>query len=280
MRMRRGLALAVVIATGFGVLAACSDDKTETIAVEATEPGSGQFKLTAPASVGGGVVKVNFKNSGKASHDAQLVRVEGNHSRDDVLGAITGNNSSTPDWLFAEGGVGTTAPGQSRSATLKLSPGTYYALDTGTDDNNNSYAKGGAVTMMTVTNGSSGTVPQSGARIQAKDYEFTIPTLKAGTQDITFDNIGNQPHLLVAAPIAPGKTLEDVKTVLASQDQNAAPPLDFNRATTVAAIEGTKAVATSISLQKGNYAFICFLSDRGGGPPHFTLGMIQEAAVN
>lgn len=267
--------------TGLGVLAGCSSDKTETIAVEVTEPGSGQFKLSAPASVSGGVVKINFKNSGTQPHEAQLVRVEGSHTQDEVVQSVAGDNNNVPDWLFAEGGVGSTAPGKSRSATLKLSPGAHYVIDTGSDQSNNSFAKAGGITTLRVTGNSGGKVPQSGARIEAKDYGFTIPPLKAGTQDITFENVGNQPHLLFAAPIVAGKTLEDVKTALSSQDQSSGPPpVEFTKGTSVSAIEGTKAIATSITLEKGNYAFICFLSDRGGGPPHFTLGMLQEATVN
>ncbi len=268
------------MAAGFGVLTACSSDKTETVAVEATEPGNGQFKISAPASVSGGVVKIDFKNSGKASHEAQVVRVEGDHTQAEVVDNVAGDSTSIPSWLFAEGGVGSTAPGQSRSATVKLSPGKHFVIDTGTDDNNNSFAKGGAVAALTVTGDSGGKVPQSGARIEAKDYEFTIPTLKAGTQSITFDNVGHQPHVLFAAPIAAGKTLDDVKAALTSQDQSSGPPpVDFTKGTSVSAVEGTKSVATSLSLEKGNYVFICFLSDRGGGPPHFTLGMLEEAAV-
>jgi hypothetical protein len=265
---------------GFGVLAGCSNDKTETIAVEATEPGSGQFKISAPASVSGGVVEVNFKNSGTQPHEAQLVRVEGSHTQDEVVQTLSGDNSSVPNWLFAEGGVGSTPPGQSKAARVKLGPGSYFVVDTGSDQNNNSFAKAGAIVAMTVTGDSGGTVSQSGARIEARDYEFTLPTLKAGSQSITFNNVGHQPHLLFAAPVQPGKTVEDVKTALTSQDQSSQPPIDFNKATSVAAIEGTKSIATRISLEKGNYVFICFLSDRGGGPPHFTLGMLQEAAVN
>ena len=72
---------------------------------------------------------------------------------------------------------------------------------------------------------------------------------------------------------------DEVKAALASQGQSSAPPFDFNKSTTVAGIEGTNAQTTSLTLQKGDYVFLCFLSDRGGGPPHFTLGMLEKATV-
>ena len=280
--MHRGLSLAIGIAAGSAFLAGCSDDKPETIAVEASEPGSGQFKITAPASVSGGVVKVEFKNSGELPHEAQLVRVEGDHSQDEVLAIASGDSGEIPDWFLLEGGVGNTGPGQSKAATLNLSPGNYFVIDTGSDENENSFAAKGAITAMTVTGASSEKVPASGARIEARDYEFTIPDLEAGDQEITFDNVGNQPHLFVAAPIAPGKTIGDVAAAFESIDDESSgpPPVDFEKATSVAAIEGKKAMATTLSLEKGNYAFICFLTDRGGGAPHFTLGMLQEGVVS
>jgi hypothetical protein len=38
-------------------------------------------------------------------------------------------------------------------------------------------------------------------------------------------------------------------------------------------------VVSKLTLQKGSYAFICFVNDRAGGPPHFTKGMLQQVNV-
>ena len=32
-------------------------------------------------------------------------------------------------------------------------------------------------------------------------------------------------------------------------------------------------------LEKGNYAFFCFVSDRAGGPPHVAKGMVSDVVV-
>lgn len=279
--MRRGLALALASFAAAGTVAGCASDKATKVAVELTATRDGRLALSAPRRADAGVVDIEFENSTQDPHQAQLVKVDGSHTRDDVVDAVTGHDEDIPAWLLVEGGVGNTAGGQTRSAKVRLTPGRYFVVDTATDENDNSYAKRGAVAELTVSGGSDGAVPASGARIEARDYEFTVPALRAGNEMVTFENVGAQPHLLVAAPIAPGKSIADVEAAFtAPQDQAPdGPPLDFSKATTLAAVEGNRTVATTISLEKGNYAFICFLSDRGGGAPHYTLGMLQEASV-
>ena len=34
-----------------------------------------------------------------------------------------------------------------------------------------------------------------------------------------------------------------------------------------------------MELKAGKYAFVCFISDRAGGPPHVAKGMINEVVV-
>ena len=45
-------------------------------------------------------------------------------------------------------------------------------------------------------------------------------------------------------------------------------------------IDGGESLVTDLELQKGKYAFVCFIQDRAGGPPHVAKGMIQEIAVD
>ena len=58
-------------------LQACSsdDNKPVSLTVNASEPTADQFKFDLPATVDGGVVKIDFKNTGKQPHELQLARV-------------------------------------------------------------------------------------------------------------------------------------------------------------------------------------------------------------
>jgi hypothetical protein len=46
-----------------------------------------------------------------------------------------------------------------------------------------------------------------------------------------------------------------------------------------AALEGGDSQIAELNLTSGKYAFICFISNRGGGPPHAAMGMIKEVVV-
>src|SRR4051794_29577153 len=140
------IALGAFAATG---LAACGSDdgsddankkaatpaKPATLAITTSDAGK-RFAMQAPSSVKGGLVELRFTNASKAPHEAQLVRIDGDHSAKELLDAVdTGDEpAKIPDWLHAEGGVATTQPGASGTATSNLPAGTYYVIDTETGD--------------------------------------------------------------------------------------------------------------------------------------------------
>lgn len=271
-------AFVVVLAFVFA-LPACSKSSGSSVGFTISDVSAGKLAMTGPARVKAGKVELQLTNKGKVTHDAQLVRVEGSHSADEVLAVVNSEGGPIPDWLHGEGGVGSTAPGKSLTATVVLDPGSYYAFDTNSNDNNDSYAKQGAVMPFTVTGTASSATVSADVTISAREYEFTVPTLKSGTTKVKFQNTGKQLHLLVAAQILPGKTFEDVKNSFASQDNSAPPPADFDNAVGFEVVDPGKAEVSTVTLKKGTYAFICFVNDRAGGPPHFTKGMLQQVNV-
>ena len=68
---------------------------------------------------------------GKKAASAQLIRAEGGQSAKEVEKTYieAGEGKPIPDWLRAEGGVGTTAPGETSTVTMELEEGTYYAVN-------------------------------------------------------------------------------------------------------------------------------------------------------
>ena len=110
-------------------ISACGDDDDDSSAgsgsdapakldVKVTEAGKGS-KLTVPKSLEAGAVEVSLSNTGKQPHDAQIISVEGDQTVEQVLKAIeaSGEGKPLPAWLRGTGGVGTVAPGKSRTAT-------------------------------------------------------------------------------------------------------------------------------------------------------------------
>ncbi len=283
------LVRAILAATVALAITACGSDeesssssKPRKLAVEVTEQGQGKFGLEAPESVEAGVVEISLETPGdQTSHDAQLVRVEGDHSIDEVLEFIAKEGAPTPDWLFAAGGVGQTATGA--SATQQLAPGSYFILDTGQPEGDDvkSYAEEGATAALEVTGeATSGELPSAEAKITATEYDFTASGLEAGKNEVEFDNAGEDLHHVIAFPYAEGADLAAVKKVFMEEGEpSGPPPLDFESIAATAVLEGGAKQVAELDLKRGKYALVCFVSDRKGGPPHVAKGMITEAVV-
>ena len=298
-RSRRAARLALVALTAALTLTACGDDdddegggggaasKPQRLAIEVTQQGKNKFSLSAPRSTRAGVTEITLKtpSGDETQHDAQLVRVEGNHTVNEVLRFIAAEEGApTPDWLFAAGGVGLTKSGETGTAIQQLTPGKYVILDTGEPEGDDvkSYAENGATAELTVTSeAGDAALPKADAKVTARDYTFSASGLKAGTNDIEFDNAGKELHHLIAFPYRKGAKLADVKKAFMEErgESSGPPPLDFEGGSGTAVLEGGTKQVARLSLKRGKYAFVCFVSDRRGGPPHVAKGMVVEATV-
>ena len=307
-RQRPAVTFLVALLAGALALGACGDDdddngggggggdtaaaKPQKLAITVSEQGKDQFTLTAPKSVKAGVVEISLQTPAgqRTTHDAQFIRVEGNHTIDEVLKFISEEGAPTPPWLFAAGGVGQTKSGESGTATQELTPGKYFILDTGEPEGDNvkSYAETGATAELQVT-GPAGAakLPKAGAKVTAKDgkargaYTFTASGLTAGKTRIEFDNAGKELHHLIAFPFRKGATLADVKKAFMEErgESSGPPPLDFEAGAGTAVLEGGTKQVTTLELKRGKYALVCFISDRKGGKPHVAKGMLVETQV-
>ena len=277
--MKKLALCAFVVLLASAVAAGCGSSKkkkksssqtTQSVTIERSDTG-----LKAPASAEAGLTKITVKNTGKKPGGAQLVRVTGNQTAEEVAKAGTAwgdRNKALPDWLKLEGGVGNTKPGQTGTVTQNLAPGKYYALDI---ESNKSAP-------LQVTGSGGGSQPTAGPRVEAVDYSFKATGLKTGKQTVLFDNKGKQPHFIVALPINPGKTIADVRKVAASEGEpSGPPPFDEKAGVNTAVLDSGGKQAVQLDLKKkGKYALMCFIPDRQGGPPHVAKGMVSEATVD
>ena len=72
-----------------------------------------------------------------------------------------------------------------------------------------------------------------------------------------------------------------MKTFLASTGApTGPPPVDYEKGAGSSVIEKSEgSLLAEITLVAGRYALVCFISDRAGGAPHFTKGMLTEVVV-
>jgi hypothetical protein len=245
------------------------EDSIEVLSIEVTES-DGKAAFEVPSSAPAGVSRIELVNSGKDPRDAQLIRVEGDRSPREVFDALENAQRGVPDWFFLAGGPDTTQPGETTSVVQELEPGTYFAVDTESFDPS-------STTELEVTGEADGELPEAQAAVSAFEYGFEAEGLKAGTNEILFENTGAQPHHLRAAPLLPGKTLDDVREFV--ETERGGPPVDLDKEVSTSALEGGASQVVELELEAGEYAMLCFVADREGGPPHVAKGMIAQAVV-
>jgi hypothetical protein len=271
------LLLSIALAVCPLLLGACGDDDggasdAKKVSIEAT--GSGKnVSLKAPRSIEGGLVEISFKNSADSAQEAQLVRVEGDHSVAEVLKVIGSEGGRIPGWMRGGGGVGTTEPGQTANATQDLPGGKYYVVGAAERGKPPTAA-------LTVEGGGDGDLPETEAKITAKDYSFAASGLKGGRNEILVENTGRELHHVVALPMRKGATLADVREFARSEGKaKGPPPVDEKEGRTTAVIDSGVRQVVELELKSGNYALLCFITDRKGGPPHVAKGMVAQATV-
>lgn len=298
-RRLRSFLLPLAAIAAAGLVAGCGDDDDDddaagaaaqpaAFAIEATATGKDKA-LTLPPSVEAGLVTITLQNSDSVPRAAQIIRVEGEQTVDDVLEIVDSEeeDSETPTWMQDGGGVGTVAPGATRSATQVLAPGRYVIFDNqGGDDDGPSNSDAGAKGEFSVTGPAvDAELPEQPATITATDdgedeYSFEFSGLTAGTNEVRFENTGEELHHALLFPIKGDATIEDVTAAFEAEGPpEGPPPVDFAKGTGSAVIDADIAQNTTFDLEAGRYAVVCFLSDRDGGEPHAAQGMLEELTI-
>lgn len=265
--------LALIAASALASCGGGSDDRQE-LSFEVQSQGKA-VTISAPDSAEPGLAEITVTNDSDSGADLQLIRVEGEHSAEEVVAglgkAIQGQ--AFPEWFFAGGGVGSLGPGESATVTQVLQPGTYYAFDT---EGGRPDAKTAAVTEVSGEE-SDEKIEEGDATVEAAEYAFNAETLPSGATEIAFDNIGAQPHHLIASPLKGDATAEDVEKFFKTEE--GAPPLEEKGTKSTAVLEGGEGQLVTLDLEPGRYALYCFITDREGGPPHALKGMVGEVEV-
>lgn len=285
------IGIATIAATSLAVVGGCGDDDDDGgSAAGTTEPADAQpaplaistsgtgkaATYTVPASVRSGVAEIAFTNRLKGPVDAQLLRFDAGHTAAETVKLVTADADKTPSWLHGAGGVSTVAPGQTGTVTQVLAPGNYVIVSPDPDATPVKPAE------FTVTGSApaDATLPEVPGSIVAKEYGFDITGLKAGTNEVSFKNTGREMHHAILAPVIGNPTQAEITKFLQSEGEGGGkPPFDFKKITGTAVLDRDQQQNTELTLTKGRWIALCFISDRAGGPPHVAKGMLKQFDV-
>ena len=274
-RTRAESITAVTLAAGLvaALSGGCGEDERARpagalrITVADLSPGRAHYR--APRSIPAGLVRITLENKGKERRKAQLVRILGNHSISEARRA----RRPFPKWLYTEGGVGFTDPGETNSAIQRLDPGRYYITGT--------YGERGTVAPLRVVGErSDAKLPETAGVIRTNEYSFTNSGLKAGANTVEFSNDGFEPHHAVVAPVQAGSSVRALREFLRGKGKiPVGKVVDLDKAQETSVIERGQRQVVRLRLKPGKYALLCFVPDRKGGPPHVAKGMVDAVTV-
>jgi uncharacterized cupredoxin-like copper-binding protein len=244
---------------------------SRTVVVTTTDYG-----FAMPDTIAAGQVTFRIENHGHEAHHLTLVRLGQGHSLADLLAAFKAGGPP-PAWAVFAGGPNAVDPGgTSLSTTLDLRPGKYAAICIIPSPDGVPHLMKGMSKAITVKG--SATAPPLSApdTITLTDYAYAFSrALAPGTHRVVVRNTGTQPHELAIARPAPGKHAADVARWI--EHMQGPPPAHFLGG--VSPIAPGQSNVLTLVLDRGAYAFLCFVPDAKDGKPHVAHGMMKDVVV-
>lgn len=236
------------------------------------------YGFEGPAQIQAGATLFRLDNQGKELHHMVLVRLEQGRTYDSLLAALR-KPGPPPAWMRLVGGPNATGPGENSNATHNLIAGHYAIVCLiPSADGVPHLAKGMTAPLEVVaSSGPPARVVPADMTITLTDYGFTLSApLTAGSHVIQVDNAGPQPHELVLARLAPGKTVKDIER-WEKGGEKGLPPVSAIGG--IAPMMAKESGQFTVQLAPGDYALICFVSDAKDGKPHLMHGMVKSITV-
>jgi hypothetical protein len=257
------------------------------VTVTATASGQ-QVKFEVPAQIRPGATELTLVNNLKEPAEFQLVRLGAGHTLAEFLPLLEREGAPTPAWLHAAGGVGQTQPGQRRSTVVDLEAGAYSFFSTASADQEGAqpqFKRGGQGSLEAAGDATGAQLPATTAQVTAKelgatDYRFEVSGLKPGANQVMFANGGGELHHVVSAKLNEGATFAQAKQFFTTENYPGKPPVDLQSFDATTVVEPGDRQVDTLNLEEGSYVFLCFITDRAGGPPHaIKANMLQEVKV-
>jgi hypothetical protein len=254
---------------------------------------SANYTFQAPDTVDAGWTRFLFSNNGDDIHYAHIVQLDSGKTVPELLAVYAEairTSGPRPKWVTRFGGPGGAPPGGSSSVIQNLEPGNYVWICPIEDNAGHPHFGKGESKAFVVraTNNRDAASPVATAVIRLADYGFTVDSqLKAGRHTIRVENAGVEPHDLVVMQLAPGKTLEEVRSFLnperarrPGEADQPPPPLE----SLVTGFGGIAAIASGMhvffetDLTPGDYVLVC-MATAPDGRSHVEHGMIQQIRI-
>jgi hypothetical protein len=240
------------------------------------------YAYVGPTQIPAGLVSLTLVNDGKEPHQAQLARLNDGVTMDQIQAALQKGPEAAIPLVSLAGGPSVVMPGKQQQVTVDLAEGQYVMLCFVESPDGMPHLAKGMISPLQVTRGTGQARPEepkADATVTMKDFTFQMPSqIKAGRFTWKVVNDGPQPHEMSIVKLAPGKTLDDVMAVMASQSFSGPPP--FEEAGGMQALDAGKTGWLTLDLEPGSYLALCFVPDPASGRAHVEMGMVVPFSVS
>ena len=207
-----------------------------------------------------GLVTVNQDNEGEENHQVTLVRLEDGQTPADVAAGLSTEGDGFVDAANYAGGPNNTIAGETGSATVPLTEGSYALVCfIPNQDGESHYALGmlGEVEVVAPPGGEEAqpAPPTPDASVSLVDFAFDYPDDLPASGTIEVTNDGTQAHEWTVGN------------------------LDNTAGTGLSAIAPGAVAYVPIELTAGDYSFNCFVTDPESRTPHIALGMTAQVTL-
>ena len=231
-----------------------------------------------PAQIPAGATYFRLDNQGKELHQLVIARLDQGRTYDSLLAALR-NPGPPPAWMHLVGGPNAIDPGATSNATQRLTEGHYAVLCFIPSADGVPHMAKGMIAPLEVTPAVEPAARDVPADVTVKlvDYAFELSVpLTSGNHVVRVENAGPQPHELVLARLAPGKTIKDIEKWVRGGEKGLPPVSAIGG---VAAMMANESGQFTVELTPGDYALICFLPDGKDGKAHLVHGMVKQIKV-
>lgn len=243
------------------------------------------FSFVVPKNVTAGLTTFRLVNDGKELHHLSIIKLAKGKTLANYMDVVKAG-SPPPAWATDVGGPNAALPGKTVEATLSLDAGNYViSCWIPSPGETAPHAMKGMIQALTVVPAPASVAQAGAAKEPAPDVHLTLidygfkfsKPLVAGRQTIHVMNDAGQPHEVIFAKLAPGKTAQELNAWIMEKHMQGPPP--------ATPIDGMAGLATGrtgsfpANLTAGEYALLCLVPDSKDGKPHTAHGMITQITV-
>ena len=202
------------------LIGGCGNDNrgSEAVRVEGTE-----YAYVIPSSVDGGVVSMEFANTGEELHEFAMGRLRPGKTLADFRDELTNGGDEEPTSSVDVGGVPLLSAGEHVTITRSLEPGTYLLVCFVPAPDGKTHLQHGMIGSFQAEGDSGADLPEPDAAIVAQDDRYDVPELEAGTQIVELRNAASGPREFNLIRLNPGKTISDAEKWFGSGAKGPAP---------------------------------------------------------